>query len=172
MKKKTTVILKKNFVNLGQIGNIVKVNSGYALNYLVPNNIAEIATASKLRHYLVPNNIAEIATASKLRHYKMFLDIQKKKLDEIENKMKIIQQKLKQITKISLKKKSGSNSQIFGSVSDKEIISNILYYTQEKLDKKNIYLPSIKKLGIYNIDIILSGDIKVQLKLQILPMYI
>nr|UAD88937.1 ribosomal protein L9 [Gracilariopsis chorda] len=154
MKKKTTVILKKNFVNLGQIGNIVKVNSGYALNYLVPNNIAEIATASKLRHY------------------KMFLDIQKKKLDEIENRMKIIQQKLKQITKISLKKKSGSNSQIFGSVSDKEIISNILYYTQEKLDKKNIYLPSIKKLGIYNIDIILSGDIKVQLKLQILPMYI
>nr|YP_010199488.1 ribosomal protein L9 [Gracilariopsis tenuifrons]UAD89346.1 ribosomal protein L9 [Gracilariopsis tenuifrons] len=154
MKKKTTVILKKNFVNLGQIGNIVKVNSGYALNYLVPNNIAEIATIGKLRHY------------------NMFLDIKNKKLNEIDNKMKIIQQKLNQITKISLKKKSGSNSQIFGSVSDKDIIVSILYCTQEKLDKKNIYLPSIKKLGIYNVNIILSSDIKVQLKLQILPMYI
>nr|YP_009511349.1 ribosomal protein L9 [Gracilariopsis longissima]AXI97226.1 ribosomal protein L9 [Gracilariopsis longissima]UAD89142.1 ribosomal protein L9 [Gracilariopsis longissima] len=154
MKKKTTVILKKNFVNLGQMGNIVKVNLGYALNYLIPNNIAEIATIGKLRHY------------------EMFLDIKNKKLNEIDNKMKVIQQKLNQITKISLKKKSGSNSQIFGSVSDKDIILSILYCTQEKLDKKNIYLPSIKKLGIYNINIILSSDIKVQLKLQILPMYI
>nr|YP_009500387.1 ribosomal protein L9 [Gracilariopsis heteroclada]AXE43549.1 ribosomal protein L9 [Gracilariopsis heteroclada] len=153
MKKKTTVILKKNFINLGQIGSIVKVNSGYAFNYLVPNHIVEIATPGKLRHH------------------SMFLEIKKRKLDEIKNKIQVIEQKLKQVTKISLKKKSGSNGQIFGSISDKEIIASILYSTQEKLDKKNIYLPNIKKLGIYNIDIILS-DIKVQLKLQILPTYI
>nr|YP_009511552.1 ribosomal protein L9 [Gracilariopsis mclachlanii]AXI97429.1 ribosomal protein L9 [Gracilariopsis mclachlanii] len=153
MKKKTTVILKKNFINLGQIGSIVKVNSGYAFNYLVPNHFVEIATPGKLRHH------------------SMFLEIKKRKLDEIKNKIQVIQQKLKQVSKISLKKKSGSNGQIFGSISDKEIITSILYSTQEKLDKKNIYLPNIKKLGIYNVDIILS-DIKVQLKLQILPIYI
>nr|UAD87294.1 ribosomal protein L9 [Gracilaria pacifica] len=154
MKKKITVILKKNLVNLGPVGTIVNVSSGYAFNYLIPYDFAYLATDGRLKHY------------------KMLLNIKQKKLDEIKGKLQIITQKINKITKISIKKKVGNTDQIFGSVSDKEIISNLLYFTGERLEKKNFYIPNIKKIGIYNLDIILTKDIKVSIKLQILPAFI
>nr|YP_010198294.1 ribosomal protein L9 [Gracilaria ornata]UAD86710.1 ribosomal protein L9 [Gracilaria ornata] len=154
MKKKITVILKKNLVNLGSVGNIVKVSSGYAFNYLIPYGFAYLATAGRLKHY------------------KMFLDIKQKKLNEIKGKFQILAQKLNQIAKISVKKKVGNTNQIFGSISDKEIISNILYLTGEKLDKKNLYIPNIKKIGVYNLDIILTNEMRICIKLQVFPAFI
>nr|YP_009510940.1 ribosomal protein L9 [Gracilaria gracilis]AXI96613.1 ribosomal protein L9 [Gracilaria gracilis] len=154
MRKKITVILKKNLANLGQVGTIVNVSSGYAFNYLIPYDFAHLATNGRLKHH------------------KMLLNIKQKKLDNIKDKLQIITQKLNKIAKISIKKKVGNTNQIFGSVSDKEIISNLLYFTGEKLEKKNFYIPNIKKIGIYNLDIMLTKDIKVSIKLQILPVLI
>nr|YP_010198498.1 ribosomal protein L9 [Gracilaria pachydermatica]UAD86914.1 ribosomal protein L9 [Gracilaria pachydermatica] len=154
MKKKITVILKKNLVNLGSVGSIVKVSYGYAFNYLIPCNFADLATAGILKHY------------------QMFSNIRQKKLNKIKGKFQILAQKLNKITKISIKKKVGNTNQIFGSVSDKEIISNILYLTGERLDKKNLYIPNIKKIGIYSLDIILTNEMRIRIKLQIFPAFI
>nr|YP_009510531.1 ribosomal protein L9 [Gracilaria caudata]AXI96204.1 ribosomal protein L9 [Gracilaria caudata] len=154
MKKKITVILKKNLVNLGSVSSIVKVSSGYAFNYLIPYGFAQLATVGRVKHH------------------KMFINIKQKKLEEIQGKLQIITQKLNKVTKISVKKKFGNNNQIFGSVSDKEIILNLFHITGEQLDKKNLYFPNIKKVGIYDLDIILASDIKVGIKLQILPAFI
>nr|YP_010197681.1 ribosomal protein L9 [Gracilaria flabelliformis subsp. simplex]UAD86097.1 ribosomal protein L9 [Gracilaria flabelliformis subsp. simplex] len=154
MKKKITVILKKNLVNLGSVGTIVKVSSGYAFNYLIPYGFAYLATAGRLKHY------------------KMFLNIKQKKLNEIKGKFQILAQKLNQIAKISVKKKVGNTNQIFGSISDTEIISNILYLTGEKLDKKNLYIPNIKNIGVYNLDIILTNEMRICIKLQVFPAFI
>ena len=38
------VILKKDVQNLGEAGDIVNVKDGYARNFLLPQNQAEIAT--------------------------------------------------------------------------------------------------------------------------------
>nr|YP_010198880.1 ribosomal protein L9 [Gracilaria tikvahiae]UAD88113.1 ribosomal protein L9 [Gracilaria tikvahiae]UAD88316.1 ribosomal protein L9 [Gracilaria tikvahiae] len=154
MKKKITVILKKNLVNLGSVGSIVKVSCGYAFNYLIPCDFADLATTGRLKHY------------------KMFLNIKQKKLNEIKGKFQILAQKLNKIAKISVKKKVGNTNQIFGSISDKEVISNILYLTGEKLDKKNLYIPNIKKIGIYSLDIILTNEMRIRIKLQVLPAFI
>nr|UAD87906.1 ribosomal protein L9 [Gracilaria textorii] len=154
MKKKITVILKKNLVNLGSAGSIVKVSCGYAFNYLIPCNFADLATTGRLKHY------------------KMFLNIKQKKLNEIKGKFQILAQKLNKIAKISVKKKVGNTNQIFGSISDKEIISNILYLTGEKLDKKNLYIPNIKQIGIYSLDIILTNEMRIRIKLQVFPAFI
>nr|YP_010195632.1 ribosomal protein L9 [Gracilaria baiana]UAD83029.1 ribosomal protein L9 [Gracilaria baiana] len=153
MKKKITVILKKHLVNLGSVGSIVKVSSGYAFNYLIPYDFAYLATAGRLKHY------------------KMFSSIKQRKLDEIKGKFQAIAQKLNKIAKISVKKKVGNTNQIFGSISDKEIISKILYITGEKLDKKNLYIPNIKKIGIYNLDIILTNEMRICIKLQVFPAF-
>ena len=40
------ILLKKDVANLGYAGEIVKVKSGYALNYLVPQGFATVATES------------------------------------------------------------------------------------------------------------------------------
>ena len=40
------ILLKKSVTNLGEAGDIVNVKAGYALNYLVPQGFATVATAS------------------------------------------------------------------------------------------------------------------------------
>ncbi|MGC6404410.1 MAG: 50S ribosomal protein L9 [Candidatus Comchoanobacterales bacterium] len=43
------VILKQTMKNLGVVGSVVSVKPGYARNYLVPNQLAEVATESNMK---------------------------------------------------------------------------------------------------------------------------
>jgi len=45
------ILLKKYVANLGEAGDIVNVKAGYALNYLVPQGFASVATASVKKQY-------------------------------------------------------------------------------------------------------------------------
>ena len=45
------IILKKEVANLGEAGEVVNVKTGYALNYLVPQGFATIATPSALKQH-------------------------------------------------------------------------------------------------------------------------
>ena len=42
------LILKKDVQNVGEAGDLINVKDGYARNYLIPNNLAEIATEGAL----------------------------------------------------------------------------------------------------------------------------
>ena len=44
------VILKKEVQNIGEAGDLVNVKDGYARNYLIPKNYAEIATEGALKN--------------------------------------------------------------------------------------------------------------------------
>lgn len=151
MTKKTKIIIKQNTTKLGKKGEVLSVNRGYAFNYLIPNNLAILATPGKLRQI------------------QMFEQIKNIKIKQEKTDAKNIQQNLEEISKISIKKKVGDNQQIFGSVNEKEIIREIYNYTGYKIDKKQIYLPDIKTIGIYIIKINLLNTISVDLKLQVLP---
>ena len=48
------IILKKEVANLGEAGEVVNVKTGYALNYLVPQGFATIATPSALKQLAYP----------------------------------------------------------------------------------------------------------------------
>ena len=52
------VILKKDVQNIGEMGDLVNVKDGYARNYLIPNSLAEVATAGALAQR--ERNIARI----------------------------------------------------------------------------------------------------------------
>ena len=43
------IILRKNFDKLGQVGDIIEVKDGYARNYLIPKQIAYVATPGCIR---------------------------------------------------------------------------------------------------------------------------
>nr|YP_009296314.1 ribosomal protein L9 [Sebdenia flabellata]AOM65249.1 ribosomal protein L9 [Sebdenia flabellata] len=151
MKKNIPIILKKNINNLGKTGNIVNVKRGYAFNYLIPNRMGELATKGLLKH----NN--------------MLLDIKSKQIEKNKIEALVLKNKLETIAKISLKKKIGKDQQIFGSLNDKEILLKIEKCSDIKLEKKQISIPEIKKIGSYSIDIQISDIITANLKLQILP---
>lgn len=151
MSRKITVIIQKAHKTLGKKNSIVSVSQGYALNYLIPNQLAKIASEGQLKHL------------------KMIHRIEKSKLANAEYKNSILQQNLEKILKISIKKKLGEKQQIFGRISEKEIITILLEYTGAIIEKKQIYLPSIKALGTYNIRIEISQNRYTNFRLQILP---
>ena len=69
------ILLKKDVANLGYAGEIVKVKAGYAMNYLVPQGFATVATESvKKQHAETLRQRAHkeaklVADAEALRHH-------------------------------------------------------------------------------------------------------
>lgn len=151
MSKKIAIIIKHTDTKIGKRGEVIKVFPGYAFNYLIPNGIAEIATKGKLKHL------------------RMIQAIESSKLKEIHSSALILKNNLEQVPKISIKKTLGDKRQIFGRISEKEIISQIYKYTGKKLEKKHITIPEIKKVGVYNIKIQVFQDLTTNFKLLILP---
>ena len=151
MKKTITVILKQTHVSLGKQGQILKVSPGYLFNYLMPKNLAEIATKGKIKHIT------------------MFTEIEKKKQNILQLEAKNLKNQIEQINKITLKKKIGDKQQIFGSVNEKEIINEIYNKTGYKLNKKQINMPEIKYMDIFNIALKIIENESCYIKLQIIP---
>nr|YP_009392765.1 ribosomal protein L9 [Bostrychia tenella]ARW61327.1 ribosomal protein L9 [Bostrychia tenella] len=151
MKKKISIILIKDYLNIGNKGDIAEVRAGYAFNYLVPYKIAEITTENKVKHLQMIDQITS-------NHIKA---------NEITKNR--IKQKLENLQKISIYRKKGKNNYIFGQVTEKDISIYVLKYAGIKLDKKQIKIPNIKQLGAFTTQIKLSNNINLNLKLNILP---
>ena len=60
------VILLEKIVNLGQLGDIVKVKKGYARNYLIPQGKAKWATESAIAEFNTKRAELEKKQAEKL----------------------------------------------------------------------------------------------------------
>ncbi len=151
MKKNITVIIKNNNSKLGKRGEQLKVAPGYAFNYLIPNDLVEIATKGKIKHL------------------NMFLDIEKQKKQNLKVKILKLKNYIEQIKKINIKKITGDNNQIFGSINEKEIINTIFNKTGYRLEKKQISIPDIKTTGIFTIIISLFDKETCNLMIQIIP---
>lgn len=150
-KKNIQLILNQTINHLGQAGDLINVTPGYARNYLLPNNIAEPITLGRMKYL-------KIVEAKNMK-------IKEAKIREM-SKMK---SEVEKIHKFSLKRKVSDNDNIFGSVTDKDIVQMLKEMTGTLLDKSQIKVPEIKSIGIYNVDIELLENLKVEIKLQVLP---
>ena len=151
MTKNITVIIKKTHPKIGKKGNLTKLSAGYIFNYLIPNNIVEIPSKGKMKHLQMFNTIANT------KKYNAIIKANSTK-DIIES-----------IYKINIIKKTGNKSYIFGSVSEKEVLNKILHQTNQKIDKKDIVIPEIKQIGIFNLTIKSINNETYTLILQIIP---
>nr|YP_009314607.1 Ribosomal protein L9 [Liagoropsis maxima]SCW22861.1 Ribosomal protein L9 [Liagoropsis maxima] len=149
--KNIQLILNKTTKHLGLAGDIIDVKKGYARNYLLPTKIAERVTKSRL------NYIQQLEKQQILAN--------EKRKNEAYN----LKSQLDTINKFSLKRKISNNSNIFGSVTEKDIVDVIHNIVGMRIEKSQINLPEIKTLGQYNIDIHFIDNIQTTIKLQILP---
>lgn len=142
-KKFTEIILLQNIQKLGQTEKLLKVNSGYVRNYLIPNKLANLK---------VLTTGIENLKQKELKNFELALNHKK----TLEN-----------FGKFSIKKASGKSDKIFGTVTNKHIIGAI----KQKCDIPDILkvLPiTIKKLGIYPVNIVLHPKVTAQIKLEVL----
>ena len=101
----------------------------------------------------------------------MIQKINSSRLETLYNNALVTKINLDRIAKISIGKIVYDKQQIFGKISEKEVIKYIHQYTGKKLDKKQVTIPRIKKIGLYKLKIQVFQDVISNLKLQILPSY-
>lgn len=129
------VILLEDVKALGKKGEIVKVNDGYARNFILKKNLGIEATTKNL-------NDLKLQRANEDRIAKEKFDEAKKLSDEISEK------------EITLSIKSGEGGRTFGSISTKEIAVAVKAQLGYDIDKKKMVLDEpIKTLGSHIIQI-------------------
>ena len=143
------VILLEDVKALGKKGQIVNVNDGYARNALFHKKMAVEANAQ---------NMSELQGRKDSANFK--------KDQEKQNALSV-QEKLTNV-RLKIKVKAGENGKIFGSITSKEIATELKNQQGIGIDKKKILLKdSIKETGVFNIEIKLYEGIIGKLKIDI-----
>lgn len=134
------VILMEKVVNLGQLGDVVKVKEGYARNFLIPQGMAKRATEA---------NIA-VFTAKRAELEKQ----QAAKLVEAQGRAAKLEGFVLQVAQ-----KAGVDGKLFGSVTNVDIVE-ALKANGFEVQKSEVRVPSmIKAIGDYPIALALHTDV-------------
>lgn len=140
------VILLSDVKGSGKKGEIVNISDGYARNFLLPKKLAKEAT---------PGAINELENAKKAMQHKLDEEIKKaNKSAEILNGKSV-----------KLVAKAGEEGRLFGSITAKEIVTEIKKIYDVSIDKRKISLKNeIKSLGTYEIEVKLHNGITAKMK--------
>ena len=142
------VILLQTHDKLGKAGEVVNVKAGFARNYLIPNQIASIATKQNIK------SLESFLRAQEIKEAKNRINIEglSKKLDSLTLKFEV---------------EAGEDGKLFGSVTS-QMIADELSEQGYTIDKKEINLEEpIKALGNHKIEIHLGYDLKPSIKIKV-----
>ena len=135
------IILLQDVKSLGKKGERVKINDGYARNFVLPKKLGIEATAKNL-------NDLKLQKANEDR-------IAAQKLEEAKQLAAKIEEK-----SVVLSVKTGEGGKLFGSVTTKEISSALKEQFGLELDSKKLVLPdAIKSFGSYQVKAKLGFEI-------------
>ena len=144
------IVLLEDVKALGKKGQIVKVNDGYARNFLLPKKLAVEANSA---------NMNKLKAKQDSNQYRK--NVEKEEAQKLAEKM----------NKISLRiqVKAGENGKIFGGVSAKDISEAFEKQHNIKIDKKKIDLKeTIKTLGIHTVSIKLFEGVIGKIKVDVI----
>ena len=140
------VILKKDVQNIGEAGDIVTVKDGYARNFLLPQNFAEIATKGAKENR--EKNLARI----------------KAKQEKLHAEALELAKKIEELGSIEFSAKAGESGKLFGAITTKKLAEEIKAKLGIEVDRKTISLDApINKLGNFTMNIKLTSKVKVSL---------
>ena len=143
------VILLKDVKSLGKKGDIVKVNDGYARNYILPQKVGVEANTKNLNDLKLQKKNEEKQKAEALAEAKALADT------------------LKEST-VEVKMKAGEGGKTFGSISTKEIAAAIKEQLKLDIDKKKMVIDvPMKNLGSYIIKIKLHPQVTAELTVKV-----
>jgi large subunit ribosomal protein L9 len=144
------IILLEKVVNVGNLGEVVKVKDGYARNFLIPQRMARRATASAVAEFEVKRAELEKAAAAKLAASQA----QGEKLNGMT---------------VQVSQKSGVDGRLFGSVTNFDI-AEALTKQGFAVEKSQIRMPSgpLKIVGDHAVSVALHTDVVVDVTVSVL----
>ena len=136
------IILMEKVVNLGNLGDVVKVKDGFARNFLIPQGKAKRATEANLKEF--ETRRAELEKKANAQ------------LTEAQDKGQRLEG-----TKVEIAQKAGVDGRLFGSVTNADIAEAVTKSTNIQVKKAEIRMPSgpLKHIGEFPIVIQLHSDV-------------
>ncbi|MCI8607417.1 MAG: 50S ribosomal protein L9 [Hungatella sp.] len=143
------IVLLEDVKALGKKGEIVKVNEGYARNFILPKKLGVEANSKNLNDLKLKKANQEKIAAKQLAEAK-----------ELGEKL--------EKASITLSIKAGDNGKAFGSVSGKEISKAIQDQLNLEIDKKKLVLPEpLKTFGTHEVPVKLHKDVTAKLSVKV-----
>lgn len=146
--KTMEVLLRENLETLGRCGDVVKVRSGYARNYLLPNQLAIAAT---------PDN------KKAMERRRLRLDAEQAEHEaEIETRVLVMQAVTLEATE-----KADENGHLYGSVNAGRI-AEMLVAQGKEVEEKDVRLDGpIKTVGTHTVRVHVHGDRFAEVTLEV-----
>lgn len=140
------IILKQDVQHVGYKDEVVKVKDGYANNYLIPQGLAIMATASAKK--VLAENLKQRAF----------------KEQKIRTEAEASAAKISAISGLKIATKAGENGKIYGSVNSIQLADAIKAQFDIDVDRKRIAIKgeAIKELGNYQAVVNVYKDIKAE----------
>lgn len=145
----TNVLLREDIEELGGRGEIVKVRSGYARNYLLPQGLATLATKGNVKQV----EQERAALLRKAATEKSTAEAQAAQMGEI---------------KLQFERKTGESGTLFGSVTSIDIAEAIKAKGYE-IDRRKINLKEpIKEIGDFTVGVKLHREVILQIPVSVI----
>jgi len=145
------VILRQEVPSLGREGDIVKVASGYANNYLIPKGLAALATPGNLKQL-------EQKRAAIARREAVLMGESEEVKAKLDGKS------------ITITAKAGAEGRLYGSVTTKDIAKAIEEQLGLAVDRKRLEPPEpIKQAGDATVTLRLYPEVAASIEVKIVP---
>ncbi|NMG35373.1 50S ribosomal protein L9 [Azoarcus sp. TTM-91] len=144
------IILLEKVVNLGSLGDVVKVKDGYARNYLIPQGKAKRATESNLAEFEARRVELERLQADKLAS-----------AQELAGKLEGLM--------VQITRKAGMDGRLFGSVTNADVAEALAAQGFE-IERSSIRMPDgpLKQMGDAQLEVALHSDVIVTVIVSVL----
>jgi large subunit ribosomal protein L9 len=146
------VLLLQDVDNLGYAGDVKNVANGFGRNYLIPQQLAVLATSGALKQ------AETIRKAAEKRR-----DQEKTDAEAIANQVGGL--------RLLFERRAGETGKLYGSVTSGDIADEILAKTGIEIDKRRVALPEpIRNLGEQEVTIKLMIDVSTTINVEVLPL--
>ena len=144
------VILTKDLENLGRAGALVEVKPGYGRNYLLPRNLAVLATAKNIRQ-LEHQKAGILARASK----------EKQNMSAMAQRLSTLE--------VKFTRKVGEQNKLFGSVTSKDVHEQLAAQGYA-IERRQVHLPEpLKEVGTHEVEVKLHPEVTAKVKVTVSP---
>jgi large subunit ribosomal protein L9 len=145
------IILLEKVINLGQLGDVVRVRDGYARNFLIPQGMARRATADAIKEFEARRAELERVQAEKLAAARA----ESERLDGMT---------------VQLTQKAGVDGRLFGSVTPLDVVEALKKQGFPTVEKTMLRFPEgpLKTIGDHKIAVALHTDVTVEITVSVL----
>ncbi|MCP4973600.1 MAG: 50S ribosomal protein L9 [Prochlorococcus sp.] len=149
MAKRVQIVLKEDILSLGKDGDLVEVAPGYARNHLLPYGKAVPVTPAVLKQ------------------------VEHRRAKQIEQEAALkqaaldFQTALVTIGRFTVKKQTGEDDVLFGTVTNGDVAEVIQEATKKEIDRRDITVPEIHRTGSFKVQVKLHSQVTAEINLEV-----